>query len=37
MNIEFTQTKNKTIKKNLNVSKIIYTGKHKYKLKSVNK
>lgn len=37
MNTEFTQIKNKTIKKNLNVYKMIYTSKHKYKLKSVNK
>lgn len=35
MNIEFTQIKNKTIKKNLNVYKMIY--KQKYKLKFVNK
>lgn len=27
MNIEFTQIKNKTIKKNLNVYKMIYTDK----------
>lgn len=27
MNTEFTQIKNKTIKKNLNVYKMIYTGK----------